>query len=420
MAGWSQLLPEVAQSPRLQEERSGRRETIVLIVIHGPTFGGAHNQALRLADPLRRIGVRTIVVLNDQAIAAKDRLLEGGIEVLTMPLVRPRASLRPEPHLRLAAGFLKDVQNLRHLMQRLKPDIVQIESVLTPQAAIAARLERVPVVCQLIDTRPPRLVRQLLAPLAVSLSDVIMTTGSRVADMYPGVRSMGDRLIPFIPPVDLSSFRPSLDGRVAARHALGVKSDQEVVIGALGNRNPQKGYEYLIRAVALVIERHPTVCLRIIGNRTLGHGDYERRLVRLLDAAGISRQAVQSLPAGLAVADALNAFDVMALSSRPNSEGIPTVVLEAMACGVPVVATDVGSVREVVDDGITGFVVPSQEPGSMSHALCRIVEDEPLRHRMSQGAHAAAKNWGVAACARTHEAAYALARLPRVAPKQGL
>jgi glycosyltransferase involved in cell wall biosynthesis len=82
----------------------------------------------------------------------------------------------------------------------------------------------------------------------------------------------------------------------------------------------------------------------------------------------------------------LSAIDVFALTSVPNSEGMPTAILEAMALGIPVVATDVGSVRELVEDGVTGVVVPAREPTAIAAATATLLDDSERRERIGAAA----------------------------------
>jgi glycosyltransferase involved in cell wall biosynthesis len=86
--------------------------------------------------------------------------------------------------------------------------------------------------------------------------------------------------------------------------------------------------------------------------------------------------------AGARVPELLPAFDVLALSSVPRSEGMPTVILEAMACGLPVVATRVGAVAEEVVDGQTGLIVEPLDDDALAGALARLAADAQLRGRM--------------------------------------
>lgn len=380
----------------------------LLTVIHGPTFGGAHNQALQLTPKLRDNGVENFVLLPNEARDAATRFQRAGIGSRAVSLGRPRAGLRVRENLCFAAGFVPNVNAIRRIIREFGIDIVQIHGLLTPQGALAARLEGAAVVWQLIDTRPPPIVRRALTPLVRKLADVVMATGSEVAGMYPGISTMGEKLICFRPPIDSSKFRRSLDSRRRARLKLAIRTDC-VVVGSVGNRNPQKGYEFLIRAFSMLDNSRAGLELRIFGEASPGHEEYERRLRQETSQVGLSYESFSPIPDGLSVADVMNAFDVFVLPSIPRSEGIPTVVLEAMACGLPVVATNVGSVREIVLDGVTGFVVPANNASAMASAVGRLVASSSLRAEFAEAALRNASLRGNEHCLEAHLAAYALA-----------
>jgi glycosyltransferase involved in cell wall biosynthesis len=84
------------------------------------------------------------------------------------------------------------------------------------------------------------------------------------------------------------------------------------------------------------------------------------------------------------VPELLPAFDILALSSVPRSEGMPTVILEAMACGIPVVATHVGAVAELVEAGSTGLVVPPEDDEALAAGLARLASDAELRAHLGE------------------------------------
>jgi glycosyltransferase involved in cell wall biosynthesis len=107
------------------------------------------------------------------------------------------------------------------------------------------------------------------------------------------------------------------------------------------------------------------------------------------------------------VRPALAAMDVFALSSVPRSEGAPTAVEEAMMMNRPVVAVDVGSVSELVENGVTGFLVPPLNPEALSDAIVRLIDDQALQASMGARARERAiALCSVQECARIHIEAY--------------
>jgi glycosyltransferase involved in cell wall biosynthesis len=101
------------------------------------------------------------------------------------------------------------------------------------------------------------------------------------------------------------------------------------------------------------------------------------------------------------------ALDVFWLTSEPRSEGIPTTVEEAMALGIPVVAADVGGVREIVDDGMTGFLVPSRDPEALVAATEPLLDDPARRRQMGEAARLRAEaDFNLDRCADSHVIAF--------------
>src|SRR5688500_8972378 len=97
----------------------------VLSVIHGPVFGGAHNQLVRLAPGLRAAGFETIAAVPVEAEAAARRIEAAGIEVLRLPLVRFRATARPRTNLATVTGLRGEVRALREAIRSRGIDLVQ-------------------------------------------------------------------------------------------------------------------------------------------------------------------------------------------------------------------------------------------------------------------------------------------------------
>jgi glycosyltransferase involved in cell wall biosynthesis len=356
----------------------------VLSVIHHPVFGGPHNQAVRLAGPLRQRGWETLVLLPAEEGNAEDRLRMAGVAVVTKPLQRLRATANPGLHLCFARELRADVERIRQVIRSERADLVQVNGLVNPHAALAARLERRPVVWQILDTRAPRALRLAMMPVIDRLADVVMCTGAEVARQHPGAGSLGDRLILYVPPVDTSAFRPDSARRASARARLRVPHDARLV-GTLGNVNPQKGHEHLVNAAAMLWREFSDLYVRILGASTPTHRPYHDRLALQAARLGLARDDRFSIVDPQEEASRLlPALDVFVLTSVRRSEGIPTVVVEAMACGLPIVTTRVGGVAEVVDDGVTGVIVPAGDDVAIVEAVGRLLRKGGLRQEMGQ------------------------------------
>lgn len=177
--------------------------------------------------------------------------------------------------------------------------------------------------------------------------------------------------------VDPDVFRPAT-GEITDVRALRV-----IAVGWL---RWMKGYEYALAAIRAAVDRGVPVQFEILGGdptEEIGErSERERILHTVADLDLEGRVRVRGKVSSAEVARALQASDVLLHASL--DEGLPTVLLEAMACGLPVVATDCGGVSEAFTDGVEGFLVAPRDPEPLAEALLRLWEDPGLRARMGQ------------------------------------
>lgn len=154
----------------------------------------------------------------------------------------------------------------------------------------------------------------------------------------------------------------------AHRRRLRAESNTRIV-GILASLKPAKGQDTFLRAAAHVVNRHPEARFAIVGEGPI-RGDLEV----LADQLGI-RDRVELFGLQQHVADFLDLFDVLVSASRDN-EGHSNSILEAMALGVPVVATDIGGSRELVSHGQTGLLVPVDAPSQLASAIVTVLAEQ--------------------------------------------
>lgn len=381
----------------------------MLAVLHGGVYGGAHNQLARLRPGLAGAGFVPVAVVPPEAEPAAQRLEDEGIEVVRLPLESLRASADPRVHARSVLQLRRDVAELRRAIRGLEVDVVQPHGVINPHAGLAAAREPVAVTWQLLDSRAPMALRRAIMPAVTRIADSITSWGRRLARAHPGALSLGERCVLIYPPVDPALARDD-SVRAAARERLAIPPGA-VVIGTVGVRNSHKGHQFFVRAAAQLASEHRDTAFRVIGAPSPRHAAHMAAIEAEAARLGLGRPAqIEFVDPGGEATRLLQALDIFVLTSIRNSEGMPTAILEAMACAQPIVAVDVGSVGELVEDGVTGLVVPPEDPEAIAAAISRLLADADLRERLgAAGRKRAEREFPLDHLVERHAHAYRLA-----------
>jgi len=301
---------------------------------------------------------------------------------------------------------LKDLAalwRLYRLLRRERPDIVHTHKAKAGALGrVAARLAGVPVVVHTfhghvlsgyfspLKTRLVILAERLLARLA---DRIVVLSERQKQDICKRYRVASAGKVCIVPlGFELARFHNSAAAREEARQRLGLPPDTPAV-AIVGRLAHIKNHRLFLQAAALVLQDLPTTQFVVVGD-----GELRAELEQHVHALGIARSV--SFTGWLDRMERVYpAFDAVALSS--DNEGTPVVLIEAMACGVPVIATNVGGVADVLGEGRFGALVPPRDPAALAAGLMPMLKDP----------HATRQR---AAAARSHVlAAHGVERLAR-------
>ncbi|MBI5570614.1 MAG: glycosyltransferase family 4 protein [Desulfomonile tiedjei] len=323
-------------------------------------WAGGETYLLLLARNLDRKRFR-LIVASPEPGALVENLRAEGIETYVLDM-DPLGS--PVPLLRL-----------RNFLREKRADIVQSHGARgNVYARITGRLARTPVVIStvhnsLYDYPVGRLRKsfylaldRVTAPLAHCILCVAESHRQELIGRY---RLPPEKVVTIPNGVDLGRFRAAESGE-QVRKELGIPDDAPV-IGVVGRVTHQKGHCYLLRALPMLACDHPALCCLVVGD-----GELREELAGLAARLGVLDRCLflgvrRDIPA------VLSALDVLVVPSL--SEGMPYVVLEGMAMAKPVVASSVNGIPEVVEDRVTGRLVPRQDSVALAEAIGELLAD---------------------------------------------
>jgi sugar transferase (PEP-CTERM/EpsH1 system associated) len=320
----------------------------VMHVVYTLRTGGMEMGVVKLVNGLDRSRVRSSICSTTAA---------GEIKALVDPEV-PVFELS-----RRAGNDVQIVGELFRLFRRERPHIVHTHAWGTLlEGLVAARLARVPIVIHgEHGTLQLRTHQRWLQRLGWGAADRLLSVSSRLAErMTAGTGFPLQRITTIRNGVNLDRFQPG--GAVAARLALGLP-ERGPLVGTVGRLVPVKDQMTLVDAVAELRESGSESTLVIAGD-----GPERAALQARASAHGVDLRLLGYRPD---VEQVLAALDVFVLSSV--SEGLSNTILEAMAAGRAVVATRVGGADEMIEDGVTGVLVPPSDSHALAGALRRVL-----------------------------------------------
>ncbi|MBX4189637.1 glycosyltransferase family 4 protein [Candidatus Parcubacteria bacterium] len=343
----------------------------VLIGITKSNFGGAQRYVFELAKAAKEARHDVAVLCGGEGPLV-EKLEAEGIRVIPLPILERNVVLRRD---------YKNFFSIYHILRKERPDVFHLNSSkMGGLGSVAGRLTRVPKIIftgHSFEFNAPRpeyqkIIFRFLTWLIIMFSHktiCVSASGRNALSRWPLVSK---KL--FLIRNGLESF--TLLQREEARQKLvpGIKPST-LLVGTLAELHKVKGLDVLLTAFASAFKDSDTKCVIV------GEGEERESLTNLSKALGIDSQVhfagfVENAKA------LLSGLDIFVLSSR--SEGMPYALLEAGLAGMPVVATHVGGIPEIVTDSETGLLVPTENPYFLSKALTELSKDQGKRERFGK------------------------------------
>jgi glycosyltransferase involved in cell wall biosynthesis len=348
-----------------------------LAIVHTESSRGWGGQEIRIlseAEGMQARGHRITLICPPETALRREALKRG---LATFDFLNPAKIWRSGRALR---AWLK-----------ARPDIDVINTHSPADSYLAA------AACATIDKPPPLVrTRHVSSPvrggllsrwLYRSATRHVVTTGEALRMKLHREIGLALQKISSVPTgIDLSLYSPG--DKEKAKAALGLPAGG-LYLGVVASLREWKGHAYLFQALAKLKRRHPDLQLLVIGG-----GPEQKNLEDLAGRLQLT-SSVRMLGNQDNVSAWFNAMDLFVLPSYAH-EGLPQAIMQAMACGLPVVSTNVGAIGEAVLHNETGLLVAPRDADALAEALARLVGDAKIRREMSAAAYAhAQKHFGL-------------------------
>ncbi len=372
--------------------------TRVAYLIYGVGLGGGELLLVNHLKHADREAFDPLVVCSEEG-PLPDRLCSLSVPVFTLPIHKEVNILG-----RLNVPTPSTVLRLARLLRRERVRLIHSYTLETiDYAHAAAVLTGCPLIHTSQDTWFGGSFRRIQWWVMNRVPSRIIVISEAVRrGLHVGTDLAPARVVKIFLGIDLARFAPRDEG-AAVRAEFGLQPDTPL-IGLVGRLCSVKGPDIFLAAAALVARRLPAARFLVVGGAVLRHDDYAEEVLRVIQRHGLQqhvmltgfRDDVPRLMAGMSVV----------VSASPK-ESCPLVLMEAAACGRPVVATRSGGSEEIVVDGETGLLVPVGDPPAMAEAIVTLVSDMTRAAAMGRAARQRAEaDFDITRMVRQVEAEY--------------
>jgi len=384
-----------------------KKEIKVLNVLLDDRIGGAHIRIFRIARQLKERGIEYYQAVPNGNGEAPDYVGRAGVTVYRCELGTPhfiRSFKTLFLNIIYLINFIPSIYSLVRIIKLKDIDIVHLHGLLNFQGALAALFTGRLVVWHFHETLYPKFLLAVLRPFTRFVTDSFVHISESTRNYYK--TDSGSKEVIIYEPVDIEKFNPALIEKKEKnylRKELNIRCD-DIVLGSVGNITWVKGYENLIVSMGTLKKRNKRLKLLIVGKILSTQAGYYKRLKELVSSLGLERD-IYFLGMREDIPPLLSIMDIFVTPSV--TEGTPISIMEAMSMKLPVVASRVGGIPELVFEGETGLLVNSDNPDEITDAVLNLLEDSKTRKKMGVRAREVVKKkFSVEDCVKGHEKLY--------------
>lgn len=331
------------------------------------SWGGGEVQTYYLVKGLENRGIENILIAQPNSALA-EKVKEGQIKLIELYMK--------------GEWDIAAVLKLRNISKKIKPDVVHLHTAHAHTLGLlASRLAKVKKI--VVTRRMDFPIKGFSSRLKYNKVDKIVAISEIIKDILIRGGVKKEKITVIYSTVNCEDF----SGKSNLREELGL-ADDTLLLGTVASLVGRKGHRHLFGAMVKVKEKFPQIKLLVVGE-----GPLEKDLKKLAKRLGLENEVI-FLGFRKDIPEILNILDVFVLASL--KEGLGVSLLEAAGHGLPIVATNVGGIPEIVKDGITGFLVPPKDSEALAEKIIYLLSHSEQARKMGEnGKEQVRKNFSV-------------------------
>ena len=345
-------------------------------------FGGPQQRMLLIASELKKKNSEIeIIIPKDETQIFKNKLIKQNIKFHELSLTR--LSLKPSFLIKYFIFFFYEIIKLAIFFKKQKYDLIQANS--TPQfkAVIAAFILRLEIVWIIEDSYFPSIIVLIFRFLSNLTNCKIIYTSQRVYNFYfKEKKVLNNKIKEIFAPVDMTKFDPDQNFSVPD-----YIDQNRTIITTVASMVPVKGLEYFVEAAEKIHDKNRNTSFIIAGPEISSQREYSKKIKLMLQ----DKEYINYIGMCDNVPELLANSNLFICSSI--SEAGPLTVYEAMSMKIPVVTTDVGASRQIIENFNSGIIVPIKNSFELYKAADKILNNKNLRENISKNAFIFSKNF---------------------------
>ena len=347
-------------------------------------YGGPQRRTVEVAKEIKKFGIRTTVFYSlYDSEKFKKELNNSNIKCKGIDIIR--LSLEPRIFFRYLITFFRDIICLYSIIKNGNYDLVQINGTPQYKGVIASKLAGIPIVWIIEDTQMPFIIRNATRILARYFASGIIVTGKSVYDYYIKKSIIKNKKnIEIHAPVDTKVFNPRL-----VEPNKSMINRKKIKIVTVSGVSPVKGLDFFIRMASQLVNYNKHLIFYVAGAELSSQKKYSKMINSLILSSKLNAENYKYYGMIDNVQSFLAGGDIFVCTSL--TEAGPMTVWEAMSMGKAIVTTDVGSVRQYIKDGISGFIVPVGDTKALIKRVQDLILNPELARSMGKMAREVAK-----------------------------